>query len=64
VLVISRKKEEEVVIGDNVVLKILDICGDRVKIGVTAPLAVTVIRGELRTLKKKKRKNGLERPSA
>ncbi len=63
-LVISRKKEEEVVIGDNVVLKILDICGDRVKIGVTAPLAVTVIRGELRTLKKKKRKNGLERPSA
>lgn len=63
VLVVSRKKEQEVLIGDGIVVKILAISGDRVKIGVTAPLAVSVLRGELLSKKKKQRKNGMERPT-
>ena len=62
-LVVSRKKEQEVLIGDEIVVKILEISGDRVKIGVTAPLAVSVLRGELLHKKKKQRKNGMERPT-
>lgn len=63
-LVVSRKKEQEVVIGDGIVVKILEINKERVKIGVTAPTTVTVLRGELLrpNRKKKKHKNGLERP--
>lgn len=65
-LVVSRKREQEVVIciGNGVVVKVLEINGDRVKIGVTAPPAISVLRGELLDHKKKKRKkNGLERPA-
>ena len=65
-LVVSRKREQEVVIciGNGVVVKVLEINGDRVKIGVTAPPAISVLRGELLDPKKKKRKkNGLERPA-
>ena len=62
-LVVSRKKEEEVLIGDGIVVKILAISGDRVKLGVTAPVAVSALRGELLPKKKKQRKNGMERPT-
>jgi carbon storage regulator len=60
-LVLSRKKEEEIIIGNNVVLKVLEICGDKVKLGFTAPDAVTIMRGELVAAKEKKKDNGLER---
>jgi carbon storage regulator len=46
-LVLSRKKEQEVVIGDGIVVKVLSITGDRVKIGLTAPQTTSIVRGEL-----------------
>ncbi|NDD52478.1 carbon storage regulator [bacterium] len=55
-LVLSRKKEEEVVIGDGIVVKVLGITGDRVKIGLTAPQTTTIVRGELIGGTKKKDK--------
>ena len=51
-------------IGDNVVLRVIEIKGDRVKLGLTAPAAVSIMRSELVAANtKKKSKHGLERPT-
>lgn len=63
-LVLSRKKEEEIVIGEGIVIKVVAIMGDKVRLGITAPPAVVVIRGELKHLSDKekgKTDNGVER---
>ena len=46
-LVLSRKKTQRICLGDSIVLTIVDIGGDRVKIGVEAPRDVEVWRNEL-----------------
>lgn len=64
-LVLSRKKAEELVIGEGIVIKVLEICGDKVKLGLTAPEAVVIVRGELVAAKKgKKKDNGVERQAS
>jgi carbon storage regulator CsrA len=47
VLVLSRKVDEEVVIGDNIRLLVVGIYGGRVRLGVTAPPGIPIRRGEL-----------------
>lgn len=46
-LVLTRKLNEEVVIAGNIRLKVLEISGNRVRLGISAPNHVPVIRGEL-----------------
>lgn len=46
-LVLSRKKNEQIVIGDDIVLTLVDIRGDKVRIGIDAPKEVTVHRREV-----------------
>jgi carbon storage regulator len=46
-LVLSRKIEEEIRIGDQVVVRILAIKDGQVKIGIEAPRSLRVFRGEL-----------------
>lgn len=46
-LILSRKKEESFIINDSITVKIIDIGGERVKIGITAPKSVKIIRSEL-----------------
>jgi carbon storage regulator len=45
-LVLSRKLNEEILIGDRVTLKVLDVRRGRVKIGIDAPADVRVQRKE------------------
>lgn len=47
-LVLSRKEGEKLVIGDNVVVTINRISGNRVAIGIEAPREVSIVRGELK----------------
>ena len=47
-LVLSRKPGEQVVIGDNIRLTVVEVRGNRVKIGIEAPADVGVFRSELR----------------
>ncbi len=46
-LVLSRKLNEEIVIGENVKITILKIKGNTVRLGIEAPRDVRVVRGEL-----------------
>ena len=46
-LVLSRKRDERIMIGDNIVITIVDIRGDKVRIGVEAPKHVSVHRLEI-----------------
>lgn len=46
-LVLSRKIQEEIVIGDNIRIKVIDVQGNRVRLGVEAPHDVPVHRAEV-----------------
>jgi len=46
-LILSRKQDEELVIGDTIVIQVIDICGDKVRLGVTAPTDILVHRREV-----------------
>ena len=46
-LALSRKKNEAIIINNNIEVTILDVKGDQVKIGITAPKEVPVYRKEV-----------------
>jgi carbon storage regulator len=46
-LVVTRKIEESLIIGDNIEVTVLEIGKDRVKLGIAAPRDVSVVRNEL-----------------
>jgi carbon storage regulator len=46
-LVLSRKPGEKIVIGGGIVIHVGEAAGGRVRIGIEAPCAVPVLRGEL-----------------
>ena len=46
-LVLTRSKDESIMIGDDIVVTVVDIGGDRVRIGIDAPRDVAVHRQEV-----------------
>ncbi len=46
-LVLSRKQGEQILIGDDIVLTISRIAGNRVAVGIDAPRDLRIVRGEL-----------------
>ena len=47
-LILSRRVGESLVIGQDIVIKVLDVQGQKVQLGVEAPKDVKVLRPELR----------------
>ena len=46
-LVLSRRPGEEILIGDDIVVKVVRLEGGRVQIGITAPREISVNRSEV-----------------
>jgi len=46
-LVLSRQKDESIMIGDEVEITIVDVRGDKVRLGITAPKHIPVHRREI-----------------
>ena len=46
-LVLSRQRDETIMIGDDVEVTIVDIRGDKVRLGITAPREIAVHRKEV-----------------
>jgi carbon storage regulator CsrA len=67
VLILSRKRNEDIVIktaeGRVITIKVIDIIGDRTRLGFIADDCVSIVRKEL-LHQKEGDSNGLERPAA
>ena len=46
-LVLTRKQQEQIQVGDNITVTIVRIQGNTVRIGINAPRSVRVVRGEV-----------------
>lgn len=46
-LVLSRKQDEKIIIGDSITLMVVSIQGDKVRLGIEAPKEVTIHREEV-----------------
>ncbi len=46
-LVLSRKKNESIVINDNIVITVVEVRGDKVRLGIEAPREIPVHRSEV-----------------
>ncbi|MCC6755301.1 MAG: carbon storage regulator CsrA [Solirubrobacterales bacterium] len=46
-LVLTRKKEQSIIIGEDVEIMVLGVSGDKVRLGITAPREVDVFRKEV-----------------
>ena len=46
-LVLSRKRDERIVIGENIVITVVEVRGDKVRLGIEAPSEVPVHRQEV-----------------
>jgi carbon storage regulator len=55
-LVLSREVSEEILIGDNISVMVVEIRGDKVRLGICAPRDVSVDRKEVRLLKEERDK--------
>lgn len=46
-LVLSRQKDESIIIGDDIEITIVDVRGDKVRLGINAPRDISVHRKEV-----------------
>ena len=46
-LVLSRQRNESIIIGDNIIVTVVDIRGDKVRLGIEAPSEIPVHRKEV-----------------
>lgn len=52
-LVLSRKVGEKIILGDNIVVTVVEVKGNRVRIALDAPAEVRILRSELAPVTKK-----------
>jgi len=57
-LVLSRKKSESIVINDNIIITVVEVRGDKVRLGIEAPREVPIHRSEVHeAIKAEERRN-------
>jgi carbon storage regulator len=64
-LVLSRKRDERIVIDDKIVITVVEIRGDKVRLGIEAPIETSVHRQEVYdALARERAKNTSDSPPA
>ncbi|MCA9053954.1 MAG: carbon storage regulator CsrA [Planctomycetaceae bacterium] len=63
-LVLSRHRDESIIIGDDVIVTIVDIRGDKVRLGIQAPSHVTVHRQEIYDAIQREKSGGNSAPKS
>ena len=63
-LVLSRHRDESIMIGDEIVVTIVDIRGDKVRLGINAPSSIPVHRQEVFDAIQREAQQGGADPSA
>lgn len=64
-LVLSRQRDESIIIGDDIVITVVDIRGDKVRLGIQAPSEIPVHREEIYDLiKKESEQNAQAKPDS
>jgi carbon storage regulator CsrA len=56
-LILSRRIQEAIIIGDDVTIRVLSIRGNQVRLGIDAPKSVSVDREEIYHLNKRDKNN-------
>ena len=60
-LVLTRRRDESIIIGDDIKITIVDVRGDQVKLGIVAPRSVAVHREEVyREIQEENRRAALD----
>lgn len=59
-LVLSRERDQVIKIGDDIEVTVVDIRGDKVRLGITAPKQVTILRPEVAAEQERRRLRQLE----
>ncbi|MCH2180449.1 MAG: carbon storage regulator CsrA [Mariniblastus sp.] len=63
-LVLSRHRDQSIMIGDNIVITVVDVRGDKVRLGIDAPQEVPVHRQEVyEAIKRENQKSSRLGPS-
>ena len=57
-LVLSRHRDESIIIGDNIVVTVVDVRGDKVRLGIDAPTDIPVHRQEVYEAIQRERQHG------
>jgi len=47
VLVLSRKRNESIIIAENIVITVVEVRGDKVRLGIEAPREISIHRSEV-----------------
>jgi len=55
-LILARELEQDVLIGDDIVIRVISIGPNKVRLGITAPVEVSVDRREIREAKDRERR--------
>lgn len=63
-LVLSRHRDESIIIGDNIVITVVDVRGDKVRLGIDAPTDIPVHRQEVYEAIQRERQTGKPDPAA
>jgi carbon storage regulator len=63
-LVLSRHRDESIMIGDEIVVTIVDIRGDKVRLGINAPSSIPVHRQEVFDAIQREAQQGSADPAA
>ena len=63
-LVVTRRTDESLTISDNIEITVLEITKDRVKIGISAPKDVKIIRNELKDAQDMNKQSSAALPKA